>query len=142
ASSQAAYCVLECASPAEGRAMVPIITMPRLMAVGGGALAELPSLLRRLGLTRPLLVTDPFLLHSGHLERVTHILDEASVPWRVFSDTVADPTTAVVEAGTCRLAEDGYDSPAAIGGGGSIATADAAAAPAAQRGPRAESKVT
>src|SRR5438552_355177 len=121
--------------------MVPIITMPRLMAVGGGALAELPSLLRRLGLTRPLLVTDPFLLHSGHLERVTHILDEASVPWRVFSDTVADPTTAVVEAGTCRLAEDGYDSLLAIGGGSSIDTAKAMSVLAANGGQMRDYKV-
>ena len=30
--------------------MVPIVTTPRLMAVGGGALAELPAMLRRLGL--------------------------------------------------------------------------------------------
>ena len=89
--------------------MVPIITMPRLMAVGGGALIELPGILQRLCLTSPLLVTDPFLLRSGHLERVTHTLDEASIPWRVFSDTVADPTTAVVETGTRRLAEGSYD---------------------------------
>jgi len=59
--------------------MVPTITMPRLMAVGGGALAELPSLLQRLGLRRPLVVTDPFLVHSGHLERVTQTLDGAAI---------------------------------------------------------------
>ena len=47
--------------------MVPIITTPRLMAVGGGALAELPSMLQRLGLANPLIVTDPFLERSGHL---------------------------------------------------------------------------
>ena len=37
--------------------MVPIVTTPRLMAVGGGALAELPDMLRRLRLSRPLVVT-------------------------------------------------------------------------------------
>src|SRR5947209_19552104 len=103
--------------------MAPIITMPRLMAVGGGALAELPGTLQRLGLTRPLLVTDPFLVRSGHLDRVTIILDEASIPWQVFSETVADPTTAVIEAGTRRLAEDRYDCLVAVGGGSSIDTA-------------------
>ena len=51
--------------------MAPIITMPRLMAIGGGALAELPGTLQRLGMTKPLIVTDPFLLRSGHLEKVT-----------------------------------------------------------------------
>src|SRR5438309_690332 len=103
--------------------MAPIITMPRLMAVGGGALAELPGILQRLGLTNPLIVTDPFLVRSGHLERVTKILDDAGVRWRVFSDTVPDPTTAVVAASARRLAEDSYDSLVAIGGGSSIDTA-------------------
>jgi alcohol dehydrogenase class IV len=103
--------------------MAAIITTPRLMAVGGGALAELPSMLARLGLTRPLIVTDPFLVSSGHLERATGYLDRAGVRWTVFSDTVPDPTTAVVEAGALRLAEGDFDSLVAIGGGSSIDTA-------------------
>jgi len=99
------------------------ITMPRLMAVGGGALAELPGTLQRIGLSRPLVVTDPFLVHSGPLERATAFLDRAGIRWNVFSDTVADPTTAVVEAGARRLAEGDYDCLVAIGGGSSIDTA-------------------
>jgi alcohol dehydrogenase class IV len=103
--------------------MVAMITTPRLMQIGGGALAELPGVLRRLELARPLIVTDPFLVKSGHLERATGILDRAGITARVFSETVADPTTAVVEAGVRRLAEDNYDSLVAIGGGSSIDTA-------------------
>jgi alcohol dehydrogenase class IV len=103
--------------------MAAIITTPRLMVVGGGALTELPSMLARLGLTRPLIVTDPFLVSSGHLERATGHLDRAGVPWKVFSDTVPDPTTAVVETGALRLAEGNFDSLVAIGGGSSIDTA-------------------
>jgi alcohol dehydrogenase class IV len=105
--------------------MAAIITTPRLMAVGGGALAELPSMLARLGLTTPLIVTDPFLVSSGHLERATGYLDQAGVAWKVFSDTVPDPTTAVVESGALRLAEGNFDSLVAIGGGSSIDTAKA-----------------
>src|SRR5712675_1045717 len=103
--------------------MAAIITTPRVMAVGGGALAELPSMLARLGLTRPLIVTDTFLVSSGHLDRATGYLDRAGVPWKVFSDTVPDPTTAVVESGALRLAEGDFDSLVAIGGGSSIDTA-------------------
>jgi alcohol dehydrogenase class IV len=95
------------------------------MAIGGGALAELPSMLARLGLTRPLIVTDPFLVSSGHLERATGYLDRAVIAWKVFSDTVPDPTTAVVETGALRLAEGDFDSLVAIGGGSSIDTAKA-----------------
>ena len=105
--------------------MVSIVTTPRQMAVGGGALAELPGILQRFGLASPLIVTDPFLARSAHLERAIGHLDGAGIPWTVFSDTVADPTTAVVEAGAARLAEGGFDSLVAIGGGSSIDTAKA-----------------
>jgi alcohol dehydrogenase class IV len=105
--------------------MAAMITTPRLMAVGGGALAELPSVLAQLGLAKPLIVTDPFLVSSGHLERATAHLDRSQVPWTVFSDTVPDPTTAVVELGTARLTEGNFDSLVAIGGGSSIDTAKA-----------------
>jgi alcohol dehydrogenase class IV len=121
--------------------MVPIITMPRLMAVGGGALAELPGILQRLGLMRPLVVTDPFMARSGHLDGATGFLDQAGIPWQMFSDTVADPTTAVVGAGIGRLAGEAYDSLVAIGGGSSIDTAKAMSVLAANGGQMRDYKV-
>src|SRR5262249_7696985 len=105
--------------------MVPIVTTPRLMAVGGGGLAELPAVLKRLGLGRPLVVTDPYISSCGILDRATTLLDGAKIRWSVCSDTVPDPTTTVVETGTRRLAEGGFDSLVAIGGGSSIDTAKA-----------------
>jgi len=121
--------------------MIPLITTPRLMAVGGGAVAELPGMLRRLGLANPLIVTDPFIERSGHLERATEYLDHAGISWMVFSDTVADPTTAVVEAGTRRLAEGNFDSLVAIGGGSSIDTAKGMSVLAANGGQMRDYKV-
>jgi len=121
--------------------MVAMITTPRLMAVGGGSLAELPAMLQRLGLMKPLIVTDPFLARSGHLERATGHLDRCGIPWKVFSDTVADPTTAVAEIGASRLAEGGFDSLVAIGGGSSIDTAKAMSVLAANGGQMRDYKV-
>src|SRR5215472_8450961 len=96
--------------------MAALITMPRLMSVGGGALAELPSLMARLGLTRPLIVTDPYIARCG-------ILDQAQLPWTVFLDTVSDPTTEVIETGVAILRDGAFDGLVAIGGGSSIDTA-------------------
>jgi alcohol dehydrogenase class IV len=111
------------------------------MAVGGGALAELPGILQRLGLMRPLVVTDPFMARSGHLDGATGFLDQAGIPWQMFSDTVADPTTAVVGAGIGRLAGEAYDSLVAIGGGSSIDTAKAMSVLAANGGQMRDYKV-
>src|SRR5438874_8903693 len=103
--------------------MAALITIPRLMAVGGRALAELPSLMTRLGLSRPLIVTDPYIAGSGILDRATGLLDKARIAWAVFSDTVPDPTTEVIETGVALLRERDFDSLVAIGGGSSIDTA-------------------
>ena len=103
--------------------MAALITMPRLMSVGGGALAELPALMARLGLSRPLIVTDPYIARSGILDRATALLDKAQLPWTVFSDTVSDPTTDVIEIGVAILRDGAFDGLVAIGGGSSIDTA-------------------
>jgi alcohol dehydrogenase class IV len=103
--------------------MAALITTPRLMAVGGGALADLPSLMARLGLSRPLIVTDPYIAGSGILDRTTRLLDGAKVAWSVFSDTVSDPTTEIIGTGVQLLRDGDFDSLVAIGGGSSIDTA-------------------
>ena len=121
--------------------MVSIVTTPRLMAVGGGALAELPAMLRRLGLDRPLVVTDPYIASGGILDQATALLDGAQIRWSVFSDTVPDPTTTVVETGTRHLAEGGFDSLIAVGGGSSIDTAKAMSVLAANGGQMRDYKV-
>jgi alcohol dehydrogenase class IV len=112
-----------------------------MMAVGGGALSELPSVMARLGLAKPLIVTDPFLVSSGHLDRATGQLDRAGVAWQVFSDTVADPTTEVVEIGVRLFTEGNFDSLVAVGGGSSIDTAKAMAVLIANGGKMRDYKV-
>src|ERR1700674_1670206 len=103
--------------------MAALITTPRLMAAGGGALAELPGLMARLGLARPLIVTDPYIARCGILERATALLDGAGIAWSVFSDTVPDPTTEAIETGVARLRSGDFDRLVAVGGGSSIDTA-------------------
>jgi alcohol dehydrogenase class IV len=103
--------------------MAALITAPRLMAIGGGALAELPSLMSRLGLSRPLVVTDPYIARCGILDRATALLDRARISCSVFADTVPDPTTDAIETGVARLRAGDFDSLIALGGGSSIDTA-------------------
>jgi alcohol dehydrogenase class IV len=121
--------------------MAAIVTTPRLMAIGGGALGELPGVLQRFGLTRPLIVTDPYIKSCGILDRATDLLAQAGIGFSVFADTVADPTTAVIEEGTRRLGEGGYDSLVAVGGGSSIDTAKGMSVLAANGGKMRDWKV-
>jgi alcohol dehydrogenase class IV len=121
--------------------MVAVITTPRLMAIGGGALAELPSMLARLGVAMPLIVTDPYIRGCGILDRATGLLDDARVRWQVFADTVPDPTTAVIEIGARILENGDFDSLVAIGGGSSIDTAKGISVLAANGGKMRDYKV-
>lgn len=121
--------------------MVPIITTPRLIAVGGGSLAELPTMLGRLGLAEPLIITDPYIRSCGMLDRATALLDEVRIGWSVFADTVPDPTTAVIEAGARIIKSGDFDSLVAIGGGSSIDTAKGISVLAANGGRMRDYKV-
>jgi alcohol dehydrogenase class IV len=121
--------------------MAAMITTPRLISVGGGALGELLGILQGLGLARPLVVTDPYIRDCGIFDRVTALLDPAPIGWSVFADTVSDPTTAVVAEGVRRLQQGDYDSLIAVGGGSSIDTAKAMSVLAANGGKMADWKV-
>jgi len=121
--------------------MIATITMPRLLYIGGGAIAEVTTALGRLGARHPLIVTDPFVAGSGMLERLTQRLDAAGMTWRVFADTVPDPTTVAVEAGVRVLEAAPHDALIALGGGSPIDTAKAMSVLAANGGHMRDYKV-
>ena len=100
---------------------------PRVMLVGGGTVRETASVLRRLGLSRPLVVTDPFMVASGLVRRCLEPLAAAGIAASVFGDTVADPTDSVVQAGVGVLRAGDYDCLIGFGGGSPIDTAKAMA---------------
>ena len=117
------------------------IMQPRLMAIGAGAHAETVGALETVGVARPLIVTDPYMVESGVLARVTAPLDAAGVAWSAFPDTVPDPSVETVEAGAARLREGGFDGMIALGGGSPIDTAKAMGALATDGGAMRDYKV-
>ncbi len=101
------------------------IASPRMMLVGGGAVRQLPDVLAKFGLSRPLVVTDPFMVSSGMARHCLDRLAEAGMPVTVFSDTVSDPTDRVIEAGVAELARGSFDCLIGFGGGSPMDTAKA-----------------
>jgi alcohol dehydrogenase class IV len=101
-----------------------IFQSPRIIEIGGGTVAKAASLLARLGLAKPLIVTDPFMRSSGLLERLTGPLHEAGIECDIFSETIPEPTDLVVEAGLKHI-KPGHDCLIAFGGGSPIDTAKA-----------------
>jgi alcohol dehydrogenase class IV len=122
--------------------MVATVVSPRIMRIGGGAVAQAAEVLAALGLRRPLVVTDPFMVSSGLVRRLLDPLAEAGIEPPVFSETVPDPTDTVVEAGVAALRAAGeIDCLIGFGGGSPIDTAKAVAILAAGGGRMRDWKV-
>lgn len=104
------------------------INLPRVIRIGGGALAELPAAMAQCGLERPFVVTDAFLVGSGLVARMAEVLDAAGMRATIFAETVPDPTVAVVELALEALRAAECDCVIGFGGGSPIDTAKAIAA--------------
>lgn len=87
---------------------------------GVDSLPQVGSLARELDFTRTLLVADPGLVSSGHVERATDALARAGVEVAGFHDFGADPDTRMVEAGRLVAVSRAVDSVVALGGGSSL----------------------
>jgi len=107
---------------------------PRLLLVSAGAVRQIVDVLGKFGLSRPLVVTDPFMVSSGLVRHCLEPLAEAGLVVSVFSDTVPDPTDTVIEAGVAFLKQGDFDCLIGFGGGSPIDTAKAMAILAAGGG--------
>ncbi|HME21694.1 MAG TPA: iron-containing alcohol dehydrogenase [Acetobacteraceae bacterium] len=117
------------------------IAAPRMLQVGGGAVRQIAEVLGKFGYSRPLVVTDPFMVASGHVQRCLEPLAAAGIAATVFSDTVPDPTDTVIEAGVAELKRGDFDCLIGFGGGSPIDTAKAMAILAAGGGKMRDYKV-
>ncbi|AYA27848.1 iron-containing alcohol dehydrogenase [Rhodococcus rhodochrous] len=95
------------------------------MRVGGGAVEEIGEVVAGLGLARPLVVTDKFLVGTGAVDRMVAQLEAAGLRPAVFAETVPDPTTASLDAGVAAVAEYDADCVIGFGGGSPMDTAKA-----------------
>jgi 4-hydroxybutyrate dehydrogenase len=98
-----------------------------------GAVKLLPGECERVGMRRPLIVTDAGVRAAGVLERATAALKE--VPYAVFDQTPSNPTEAAVRAASEAYKREGCDGLIAVGGGSSIDLAKGVAIAATHEGP-------
>jgi alcohol dehydrogenase len=66
---------------------------------GPGTRSELPDLVRQAGFARPLLVTDPGVRATGHVDEVAESLRAMGTDPAIFDDVMQNPTTATVATG-------------------------------------------
>lgn len=103
-----------------------VSVLPRTIALGGGSIKQLGAMLAQQGVRRPMIVTDPFLLSCGVVDRVVAQVAPSVERYEVYSETVADPTSASCDALAGALAAGDFDGVVAVGGGSPMDTAKAA----------------
>lgn len=90
---------------------------PRRIVFGGGVIEQLPALLKEMGVSRPLIVSDPFLSKSPLFDLLTAPLRAAGMRFTIFLNPVGEPTTHAVDAGLQLLGASDVDCMVAFGGG-------------------------
>ena len=98
-----------------------------------GAVQQLPAQCQRVGITRPLIVTDAGVRAAGVLQPVIDALQ--GLPHAVFDGTPPNPTEAAVRAATEIYQRERCDGLIAVGGGSAIDCAKGVAIAATHPGP-------
>jgi len=101
--------------PAQPR--ITVLSWPTRIVLGPGALNRLPEEVERLGMRRPLLITDAGVVKAGLADRVISVLGEAGLVHVLFDRVTPDPTEPDVFAGLEAYRSGDCDGILALGGG-------------------------
>jgi alcohol dehydrogenase class IV len=93
---------------------------PTTVRFGAGRIKELPEVLEATGIKNPLFVTDPGLAKLPVVASTLKILDDAKVPYGVFSEVKPNPVESNLTAGIAIFKEGKHDGVIAFGGGSAL----------------------
>jgi alcohol dehydrogenase class IV len=114
--------------------MTVSIALPRVMRVGAGASLLLPDVLAQLGLSKPFVMSDRYLVDTGRAEPLLNALGRAGMKARLFADTMPEPDVASIERAVEALRGGTHDCVVGFGGGSPIDSAKAVAVLATRGG--------
>jgi alcohol dehydrogenase class IV len=93
---------------------------PTRIAFGCGKAQEAPEEVRRLGASRPLVVTGPTLGKSAMAAEFLAALEKAGIPGELFTDAEPEPPAALVEEAGREVRNEGFDLLIGLGGGSTM----------------------
>ena len=103
------------------------IYLPQILKIGAGTSREIIPVLQELGLSKPFIVTDPFMAECGYLEKITAPLTADNIAFGSFNDCIPDPTTDSINSALDSFNTADYDCIICLGGGSSLDTGKALA---------------
>ena len=96
---------------------ISAFAMPTRVIHGFGSIDRIPEECARLGIAKPLVVTDQGLVKSGVIKAVTDVLDRARIPYAVFDQVEEDPCMKTVHDGERLRQAEGCSGVIVLGGG-------------------------
>jgi alcohol dehydrogenase class IV len=93
---------------------------PTAIRFGAGRIRELPQACASLGISRPLLVTDPALVKLPMIGEAVRVCIQVSLACEVFSDIQANPVEESVTRGVAMYRAGRHDGVIAFGGGSAL----------------------
>lgn len=92
---------------------------------GAGAIQAIPGEVKKRGLKKAFVCSDPDLVKFKVTDKVLAVLEKAGIPYTLYSDIKPNPTMENVQSGVAAFKASGADCIIAIGGGSSMDTAKA-----------------
>ena len=92
---------------------------------GAGAIQEIAAEAKGRGFAKAFVCSDPDLIRFGVTKKVLDVLEDAGLPYEVYSEIKPNPTIENVQTGVAAFQKSGADYLVAIGGGSSMDTAKA-----------------
>lgn len=92
---------------------------------GAGAIKEIATEVNGRGFKKAFVCSDPDLIKFGVTKKVTDVLDNAEIDYKIYSEIKPNPTIKNVQTGVKAFKDSGADCIIAIGGGSSMDTAKA-----------------
>lgn len=92
---------------------------------GAGAIQAIPGEVKKRGLKKAFVCSDPDLVKFKVTDKVLAVLEKAEIPYTLYSDIKPNPTIENVQSGVAAFKASGADCIIAIGGGSSMDTAKA-----------------
>ncbi|MBO8137078.1 MAG: iron-containing alcohol dehydrogenase [Desulfotomaculum sp.] len=99
--------------------------IPTVMKNGIGAVKIVGKEVKKLGVSKPLIVTDQGVLNAGLVNPVIDSLKKAGLPYALYDKVIPNPDLECVAKGTEMYKAEGCDGLIAVGGGSSMDTAKA-----------------
>ena len=94
-------------------------TTPRIL-LGNGSIEQIGTEIKNLKGKKAFIVTDPGIVQSGILEKVTTALKMAKISFGVFDRVESDPRIEIVDQTLSQFQEEKYDAVIGLGGGSSL----------------------